>query len=236
MSMFNSEGAPPPPAAPVGATPVDEKEPGSQRQRMLLLGGGGAALVVVAVLAYVFLLSGGSDSGSFTGAFVHNPSQSTAKATTTKPKAAPAAPALKTHTGTARNPFKALVFEAADSAGGTGSTSTGSTASTTTGSSTTGTTTTPTTTTPTTTAPTTSSVPLTLKLKSISTGKTGASISVQATGKSAKTYSPKLGATFATYFKLDGFLSDAANVPQCALLQYGDTSFNLCKGTTFKIQ
>jgi hypothetical protein len=228
MSMFNSEGAPPPPAAPAGAKPVNEEKGSSQRQRLLLLGGGGAALALVAVLAYVFLLSGGDDPALNAAVPVHNPSQSVAGGTKTTKTPKAVAP-LKTHTGTARNPFKALILPASDSTGTgttTGTAATGSTSSTNT---------TPAGTTTPTTA-TTSSVPLTLKLKSINAGKTGATITVQAKGKSAKTYTPALGGTFATYFQLDGFLSDADNVPQCALLQYGDTSFNLCKGTTFKIQ
>ncbi len=79
-------------------------------------------------------------------------------------------------------------------------------------------------------------MPLTLVLTGVDTK--GADFTIQTgTSKTKKPYSPSIGDSFGTYFKLNGVVSDLSGKPQCGLIEYGDTSFTLCKGApTLKIQ
>lgn len=211
------------PTAPAPAAPDAAPKTGSQ-QRLLLIGGAGLALIVVAALAYFFLLSGSDTTAAGPTAALPAPQSSASAGPST---AAPADKPLRTFAGrTSRNPFKSLAPAPGSGSAGTG---TGTATSTDSG--------TGTGTTPVTTAPTTSSVPLAVVLKSIKSDKSGATLTVKPEGKATKTYSPTIGATFATYFQLNGFLSDAkTGVAQCALLSYGDASFTLCKGASMTIK
>jgi hypothetical protein len=218
-----------PAQAPSAPAPVKDPDPTSNgRQRLLLLGGGGLAVVVVAAMAYFFLFSG-SDAPAPTTALPAPQASASPSASAAAPAVAP----LKTFAGkTAKNPFKSLA--PAESTGSTGTT-TGTTG--TTGDTGTTTGTTGTTTGTTTTVPASSPVPLTLTVKSVKSDKSGATLTVKPQGKATKTYSPLLGATFATYFRLTGFgTENGASAPTCVLLQYGDASTMLCKGEVLTIK
>lgn len=234
-------GTPAPAQTAPAPPPADEIPTASDgRKRLFLLAGGGVAVIAVAALAYFFLLSGGS---SDTGArpplpIAHTKVSGGASASSSSPSAVQP---LKTFAGkTARNPFKTLdPPKAASGTTGSTGTTTGTNSGTTTG------TTTPATTGGTTTGSTTgttgtttphSSVPLTVTLTSIASDQSGATVSITPKGGKAKAYTPKLGATFDTYFQLTGFAGAKGAAPKCILMQYGDSSAMVCEGDVFTVQ
>jgi hypothetical protein len=206
----------PAPPAPVG----DGELAKGNRQRVVLIAVGGLGVIIVAALAY-FFLHGGSDTTLGVGTGV--PVAPSAKASAS-PSVAPVTPPLKTFAaGTSRNPFKSLAPAAAgssDASASTGTTtgSTGSTGSTSA------------------TGASVSSVPLVLTLKSVS-GTSSANVWVynKSTKKTAK-YSPAIGETFGTYFRLTGFLTDTKTGAKAALVEYGDTVLTLFPGTSSTVQ
>ncbi|GAB3597232.1 hypothetical protein GCM10027446_25020 [Angustibacter peucedani] len=213
--------------APADGVVVDEAGEQASRKKLFVAGGVAAALAVVAAMGYVFL-TGGDDTAADTGvvASAHHPA---ATATVAPTGTATSAPPIKKFDGSnARDPFKALVEEAA----GTGAATAGSTNAATAGS--TGTTAPANVPSSTSThsvsvpssSPTKTSKPapqvksIKISMIAVSDGDTQARIKVD-----DKTYDVKPLNQFASYFKLLNLREGT-----CGAIQYGDATFDLCEG------
>lgn len=222
--------------APAEAVVVDESATGSNK-RVLVAGGIAAGLAVVAAMSYV-LLSGGS--GDTATGVVATPKRTATAQPSAAPTAAPSAPAIKKFNGSnARDPFKALVVEpvaaAPGGAAGSGSpvvggASGGGSPATTAPSPTAPPTvpsTAPTPVTPSVTSKPRSADPVTISLVSVASNDTSANFTLNT--KAYKGVKPQ--ATFGTYFKL-------LNLTQgkCGAVQYGDVTFEMCKGDSLTLR
>ncbi len=79
-------------------------------------------------------------------------------------------------------------------------------------------------------------MPLQVTLKSTN-GTSSASVWVYntSTKKTAK-YTPKIGDTFGTYFKLTGFVTSTSTGAKGALVEYGDTILTMVVGNVDTVQ
>ena len=219
--------------APADAVVVDESVEGSGRKGMFVAGGVAAGLAVVAGMSYM-LLSGGDDAAE---AGVVASAKRSVVAQPNATAAPSSAPAIKKFNGkNARDPFKALVVEAAavpaGASSGAGATPAPVVVPTTAPTIAPGTVPAPVTvpsTSPTSSRPAPTSTKASLiriTMVAVSTGDTTARIKVD-----GGVYDVKPQEEFGKYFKLLN-LHDGS----CGAIQYGDEAFDLCEGQSRNVR